>query len=565
MSTPAETAVQAPTATIPHLFTRNATEHGDRPALTADDRTWTWAEAAEAVHDLAAGFADLGLQSGQTVVLMMSNSAEQWLADVAVTCLGAVPIPVHPALNSGEVRDVTRHSRAHIAVLSNAHHVRRWSAALREPDALSHVIVVDHNAAPEEDDRFLTWQALRARGERHLQRDPSIVDRHTANVTPDAPATVLYSPDAIGVQRAVVLTHRNVLAAASARQRVTGVPPHTNTLCYLPMAHISERAGNLYSAIHDVTHVHFCNGIAQAIRQLPVVRPHTFFGVPRMWEKLADVARALPTPHNAAERHEVLSGLGLDGTVWGASGAAPISRDVLDLFAELDFQIFETWESTETSGWACTNRPGAVRFGTVGKALPGVDIRTDEDGEVLIRGPLVCAGHLQGDGLIRVATDAGGWLRTGDVGSVEHGYLTITDRKSELIVSSRGESVAPSVVENALRTHPLIGHALAFGEGRPHVVALLVLDEDTAPEWARAHGISETGLSELARHPDVVGEVGRAVEAANAVLGSSGQVLAHRLLDRQWGAEGGELSPALKLRRRVIHDKYADTLDSLYD
>ncbi|MCX2732212.1 AMP-binding protein [Saccharopolyspora sp. NFXS83] len=565
MSTPAETAVQAPTATIPHLFSRNAIEHRDHPALTADGRTWTWYEAAEAVHDLAAGFADLGLQAGQTVVLMMSNSAEQWLADVAVTHLGAVPIAVHPALNSREVRDVSKHSRAHIAVLSNAHHVRRWSAALREPDSLSHVIAVDHDAIPEEDDRFLTWRTLRDRGARHLRRDPSIVDRHAANVTPDSPATVLYSPDAIGVQRAVVLTHRNVLAAASARQRVTGVPPHTSTLCYLPMAHISERAGNLYSAIHDVTHVHFCNGITQAIRQLPVVRPHTFFGVPRMWEKLAAIARALPAPHNAAEKQEVLSGLGLDGTVWGASGAAAIGRDVLDLFAGLGFHIFETWGSTETSGWATTNRPGAVRFGTVGKSLPDVELRTDEDGEVLVRGPLVCAGHLQEDGLIRVATDADGWLRTGDVGGVEDGYLTVTDRKSELIVSSHGESVAPSVVEHALRSHPLIGHALAFGEGRPHVVALLVLDEDAAPEWARARGISATGLAELARHPDVVAEVDRAVEAANAALGQSGQVLAHRLLDRQWGAEGGELSPALKLRRRVIHDKYADTLESLYD
>ncbi|MFR9729556.1 AMP-dependent synthetase/ligase [Saccharopolyspora sp. MS10] len=563
MSTTAETAVQAPPATIPHLFTRNATEHPDRPALTADGRTWTWGEAAEAVHELAAGFVDLGLRPGQTAVLMMSNSAEQWLADVAITHLGAVPIALHPALSSGEVREVTRHSRAHIAVLSNAHQVRRWSAALREPEALSHVVVLDESAAPGEDDRFGTWEELRARGRAQLDRDPAVVHRHAENVTPDAAATVHYSPDALGGQRAVVLTHRNVLSAAAARQQVTGVPPHTTSLCYLPMAHMAERATNLYSALHDVAHVHFCDGISEAIRLLPRVRPHLFFGVPRMWERLAAIARTLPTPRTPAEKREVLGGLGLDGTAWGASGAAPIRREVLDLFAGLGFEIFETWGCAESSGWATANSPGAVRFGTVGKALPGMELSTDEDGEVLVRGPQVCAGHLQEDGLIRPATDRDGWLRTGDVGAAAGGYLTITDRKSELIISSGGESVAPSVVENALRAHPLIGHALAFGEGRPHVVALLVLDEDSAPDWARARGI-RGGLDELARHPEVLAEVERAVAAANAGLGPSGQVLAHRLLDRPWGAEGGELSPALKLRRRVIHDKYADLLDALY-
>ncbi|MCA1226951.1 MULTISPECIES: long-chain fatty acid--CoA ligase [unclassified Saccharopolyspora] len=552
------------TATIPHLFERNATEHRDHPALTADGRTWSWGEAAEAVQDLAAGFADLGLQRGQTVVLMMSNGAEQWLADVAATHLGAVPIAVHPASSSGEIRDVTRHSRAHIAVLGNVHHVRRWSAALREPDALGHVIVVDEAAVPAEDTRFRTWATLRERGGGLLRQDPELVRRRTADVVPDDPVTVLYSPDAIGMQRAVVLTHRNVLAAASARQLVTGAPPHAGTLCYLPMAHMSERAGNVYSAIHDVAHVHFCNGIAEAVRVLPQVRPHTFFGVPRMWERLAALARAQPTAHTAAEKHEVLSGLGLDGTVWGASGGAPLRRDLLELFSGLGFDIFETWGSTESSGWATTNRPGAVRFGTVGTPLPGVEVRIEKDGEVLVRGPVVCAGHLQEDGLVRAAAGADGWLRTGDVGHVDDGYLTITDRKSELIINSHGETVAPSVVENALRAHPLIGHALAFGDGRPHVVALVVLDEDTAPAWASAHGIGTTDLAELARDAQVLAEVDRAVDAANAALGSSGQVRAHRVLDRPWGAAGGELSPALKLRRRVIHTKYAEVLDELY-
>lgn len=561
----AESAATPLESTVPQLFARNTAQHPDQPALTAGDRTRTWREADREVRALAAGFAALGLRPGQTAVLLMSNRPEQWLVDVALTHLGAVPTAVLPAPSSEDLRHVTRHSRARAIVLENAQHVRRCAAALRDPNGPEHVVVLDDNAVTDEDPRFLSWSSLLARGRRLLAEDPEVVDRHAAAVRPDDPAAVLYCPDSGGQQNGVVLTHRNVLSAAAARHEVVGAPPHAATVCYLPMAHISERAGSLYGALHDRSHVHFCNGISEVVEALPKIRPQVFCGVPRVWERLAARLRRRPRPRSDAERREALAELGLDALTFAASGGAPISREVLELFAATGLDVHETWGLVETAGSATSNRAGEQRVGTVGRAVPGMEVRLDEDGEVLVRGPQVCRGHLQDDGLVRRLTDADGWLRTGDVGELDAaGHLVITGRKSELIVSSTGDSVAPSAVEDALRAHPLIGHALVFGEGRPHLVALLVLDEEAAPGWAAERGLEYRDLAELARHPVVRGAVDDAVAQANALLGQAGQVRGHRLLERTWGAEGGELSPALKLRRRVIHDKYADELEALY-
>ncbi|MBK0870473.1 AMP-binding protein [Saccharopolyspora sp. HNM0986] len=551
-------AESAAPLTVPRLFGRNAAEHPDRPALTAGDRTWTWGEAEREVRSLAAGFAALGLRPGQTAVLMMSNRPEQWLADAALAHLGAVPVAVAPALSTGDVGHVARHSRARLLLLENAQHVRRSAAALRDAEGLEHVVVLDEQAIPDEDRRFRSWDALRAGGERLLAEDPGLVRRHADDVGPDDPVTVSYSQDPLGQQTGVVLTHRNVLAAADARHRLTGAQPHSRTVCSLPMAHMAERATSLYSAIHDIAHVHFCNGIGEVVDALPDIRPHTLVGVPRLWERLAAKLRA------SADGHDPLAKIGLDATTWAASGSAPLNREVPELFAASGLEIFECWGLTETAGWTASGSPGSTRPGTAGRPLPGVQVRA-EDGELLVRGPMVCAGRLEDDGVIRSITDSGGWLRTGDAGSVDaDGFLSITGRKDELIVDADGQHVSPDVVENALRAHPLIGHALVFGNGRPHLVALLVLDEEAAPEWARQHGIDGTSPAELARHPEVLAEVDRAVGAANSWLDASGQVRGHRLLDRTWGAEGGELGPSMRLRRHAIHDKYAEVLESLY-
>lgn len=574
MSTAQASVTTTPETTIPQLFSRNAKEFSDVPALTdtAGDRTrsWTWAQAHAQVATLAAGLATLGLRAGQTMLVMMPNRVEHWLADLAATQLGAVPSALYTTSSSDEVLAIARHSRARVAVLHTAEHVRRCSAALRHLTSLEHIVVLDQAAIPAEDSRCLSWEALCRHGEHKLREDPSIVERHSRAITPSRPVAVLYTAEIASEPKGVVLTHRNVGHAVAALHELAEAPPHIPLISHLPLAHIAERMTSIYAAIHKAAHVHFYPSPATATitAALPKVRPRMFFALPRLWEKLAADLHQLPVEQraNTKVQRRIRARIGLDRTTWPSTGTAPLSTDVLGFFASLGIDIMQTWGLTETTGCVTTNHPAGPRRGTVGRAVPGAEIKTTEDGEVLVRGPIVCAGYLQSDGVIRPATDADGWLHTGAIGNIdEDGFLSVDGRRTELITGPCGSNIAPSTVESALKAHPLIGHALAFGDQRPYLVALLVLDEDTAPSWARRRHIEFGTLADLARNPAVQSEVDKAISVANAQLDHTARIHRYRLLSRPWGTEGGELTPTFKLRRQVIQHRYADVLDALYE
>jgi long-chain acyl-CoA synthetase len=258
-----------------------------------------------------------------------------------------------------------------------------------------------------------------------------------------------------------------------------------------------------------------------------------------------------------------LLGLGEATTV--SAGAAPLPPDVGSFFAGLGLKILDVYGMTETTGAFTTNTPDAFRLGTVGRALPGVELKIADDGEILTRGPLNTPGYLNLPDRTAELVDADGWLHTGDIGSLDpDGFLSVVDRKKELIITSGGENISPAAIENLLVAHPLIGQALSYGDRRPYVVALLTLDGDVAPAWARAHGIEASSLAELADEPAVLEAVGTAVAAANQRLARVQQVKRWRLLPVEWIAESEELTPTLKLKRRVVHAKYADVIDALY-
>jgi len=334
------------------------------------------------------------------------------------------------------------------------------------------------------------------------------------------------------------------------------------------------------------------------------VRPVSFFGVPRIWEKMAagiqaqlaaadpqlraavEAARAValevhrlreaeqPVPAELAARHAAAdarvlrplrAGLGLDNVRWAGSGAAPIGVEVLHYLAGIGVDVLEVWGMTETTGTATINTPDHFRTGTVGRANPGMELKLAGDGEILVRGPLVAAGYLQPDGVVAPIVDGDGWLATGDVGTLDaDGYLTITDRKKELIINSSGKNISPAQIENLLRAHPLIAQAVAIGDRRPYVTALIVLDEEAAPLWAKARDIADTSIASLSAHPPTDEQIEAAVAAANAKLARPEQVKSFRVLSTVWTPVSGELTPTLKLRRRVVAEKYADAIDGLY-
>ncbi|MFF4325220.1 AMP-dependent synthetase/ligase [Streptomyces sp. NPDC001591] len=592
--------------TLPSLLARNAAEHPDLPALswrTGDGwQTLTWSEARHRVAVLAAGYTALGVTRGEHVLLMMGNRPEHWLSDLALVHLGAVPVTVYGTSAPEQIAHIARHSRARLAVVEGARERDRWAPLLDDPATPLERLVVAETA---EAGPHTGYASLYAGGAR-LHR-PDAFEKAWREARAEDPLTVVYTSGTTGDPKGVRLSHRNILLQSVRLDRHVDLPEHAEHICYLPFAHIAERILGIYLPLLRAAHVRLVAdpaAVAAAVREL---RPVQFFGVPRVWEKLAAGLRAalagLPEERRRAveaagelararaghrERGEevppaleasyarakegVLDPLlrlaGLDRLQWTGSATAPMPIEVVRFWAGWGITIMDAWGLTETSGVCTVNRntAGGFRLGSVGRPIEGLELRIAEDGEVLARGATVFEGYLRPDGTVEGAADSEGWFPTGDIGRLdEDGFLWLTDRKKELIITSNGKNVAPALVENTVKEHPLIGQALVHGDGRSYLVALLVLDPEMAPAWAAARGIEAATLTELAAHPAVLEETARAVRAANARLNRTEQIKRYRLLAQEWSPETGELTPTLKLRRRVVREKYGHLIEALYE
>lgn len=586
-----------------------AERHGGLPAYSDRDgdawSTLTWGDTRRRALETAAGYAALGLEPGDVVALMMPNRSEHVLADLGAVHAGGVPTTVYATLAPDQVAFVAANCSARVAVLDGRDQLDRWLPVLDRLPALRRIVVVDAEACPSGDDRFLTWDAFTALGRERLAADPGEVERRWRAVKPSDTVTLLYTSGTTGDPKGVLITHSMVLSEAAMVRSTSVLPEHPSGVSYLPFAHIADRVLSYYLPVCLAAHVHFCPDPAQLTTVLRDVRPHSFFGVPRVWEKImagiqavlsaerdeakkAAVEQALeagrayvasqeygrtttPEVRAAFERADaaVLTPmralLGLDRVGQASSAAAPLPVEVARFFAGLGLKIFDAYGMTETTGAITANLADSFKLGTVGRPFDGVELRLAEDGEILVRGATCTPGYLDRPEATAELLDADGWVRTGDVGVLdEDGFLSVVDRKKEIIITAGGENIAPSLIENHLKEHPLIGQALAFGDKRPYVVALITLDGEVAPVWAAAHGVDTTDLAALAAHPLVLEEVGRAVEDANARLARVQQVKKWRLLPAEWTAESEELTPTLKLKRRVVHTKYTDVLESLY-
>jgi long-chain acyl-CoA synthetase len=595
--------------TLCDALARTADRYGQLPALSDRDgdgpwQTLTWAQTRQHALELAAGFAELGLRPGEHVTLMLPNRPEHVLADLGVLHAGGIPVTCYATLAPEQIAFVAANCGATIAVVDGASELGRWQQVLAQLPSLRTVIVRDAAACPAEP-RYVSWDTLVALGAERLAASPDIVAGRIAAIRPGDPVTLLYTSGTTANPKGVIITHANALYEV-ATAAVGGIAPmHARIVSYLPLAHIAERMLTLYLGICHARHVYFCHDAAsELVGILADVKPTAFFGVPRIYEKVmagiqalltaerdearrAAVARAMATGleyvrsrqfgettsselaarYTAADEQvlrPIRALLGLGDAVL-ASGAAPFPPEVATFFAGLGMQVLDVYGMSETTGAFTTNTPEAFRLGTVGQPVPGMEVRIAGDGEILARGPLTTPGYLNLPEQTAELIDADGWLHTGDVGTIDaDGFVSVLDRKKELIITAGGENVSPAAVESLLVAHPLIGQALAYGDRRPYLVALLTLDSGVAPAWASAHGIESASLAELAASPVVLAEVGRAVATANAKLARVQQVKYWELLPVEWTAESAELTPTLKLKRRVVHAKYADIIDGLY-
>ncbi|MFI7442501.1 AMP-dependent synthetase/ligase [Nonomuraea indica] len=581
-----------------------AERHPDAPAYSDPvEGGWAtlgYAEARQRVLEIAAAFAALGLRPGEAVALMMVNRSEHVLADLGAVHAGGVGCTVYSTFAPDQIAFVADDAGARYAVLGGPADLTRWEPVLDRLPGLRRVIMLEGAPAGE---RFLSWDDFLALGRSALAADPEAVEARWRAVTPEDVVTVLYTSGTTGMPKGVPLTHHNVLYEVEATNRMTALPELGTQISYLTYAHIAERVLSLYLPLAKASHVHFCTDLANLGATLGQVRPMLFFGVPRVWEKmmarLLAVLATQPQEQQEAVRRAMAAGLayveagqygstvtpevraafeeadrsllsivrgmiGFDRARWTATGAAPLPAEVQRFFAGLGLKVIDVYGMTETTGAFTANSPDCYRLGSVGRAEPGAEVRIAEDGEILTRSPLNTRGYLnRPDGTAELIDDDG-WLHTGDIGTVDDdGFYRVIDRKKELIITSGGENISPAGIENQLKEHPLIGQALAYGDNRPYPVAVLTLDAEVAPGWAAARGI-EGSLAELAAHPEVLKEVEAAVTAANDRLARVQQVKRWALLGAEWTAETEELTPSLKLKRRVIHAKYADVIEGLY-
>ena len=557
-------------------------------------RTLTWSETRERALDVAGALIEAGVSPGDTVAIMASNRIEHFLTDMGAVHAAATPMSIYNTLSPEQVAYVAAHARPTVVVLETADHRTRWAKALEEVDSVRKVVMV------EED-----WEALVAAGAAYRAANPGAVEERAASVDPDAPATILYTSGTTGNPKGVVLTHHNVLYEALSTQEKAGLMDPQRQVSYLPLAHIAERVLGLYGPQITGSHTYAIGDPSELLGTLGEVHPTAFFGVPRVWEKIKTGISAKlaadPDPANRKmvedsmaaalawvqaqevggtmtpeieeayrQADEQILGflkllLGLDQVTWAGAAAAPMPLDVAQFMAGLGLKVYDVYGMTETCGAVTANGPGAFKLGTVGQANPGMEVKLGEDGEVLVRGPVNTPGYYRQEDATRALIDEDGWIHTGDIGTLdEDGFFAIVDRKKELIITSAGKNIAPSNIENYLKESPIIGHAMAIGDSRPYVVAVLTLDGEIAPVVAQQMGIEATDLAELAQHPQILAMAQAAVDSANERLSRPEQIKAFELLPVEWTAESEELTPTLKLKRRVVNSKYVDVVDRLY-
>jgi long-chain acyl-CoA synthetase len=581
--------------TVPRHFLATVAAHPDRVALRTRQGEGhvelTWADYADAAARLAAALADLGVEPGTRVVLLMRNRPEFHVADVACLLVGATPISIYNSSSPEQIRYVAAHCGAEVAIVEGGDFLDRMLSAREQLPAVRHVIAIDGDAPGT-----IPWREL-------LTASPVDLERAAQVAEPDDLVTVIYTSGTTGEPKGVMLDHSNVCWTIESLERALDLSTDGFRLVsYLPMAHIAERAVSHYSGIMLGYRVTTCPDLHFLAETLRETEPQTLFGVPRTYEKVHSAVRAIlaadpakeaefdaalsvgldvanrrarddDVPALLARRYEDVDAatlrpvrqlLGLDATVVAVTAAAPIPVEILDFFRGLGLPLSEMYGLSETTGPA-TWEPRHVRAGTVGHAIPGMELQLDDDGEVLCRGGNVFRGYLDDPVRTAEALDADGWLHTGDIGELDDdGYLRIVDRKKELIITTGGKNISPAALESALVAQPLIGQACAIGDDRPFVVALLVLDPDVAPVWAARRGIPAATVAELAHDPEVLAEVGREVDLVNLRFSRAESIRRFRVLEDEWQPDSEELTPTMKLKRRGILAEYADEIDELY-
>src|SRR5579864_8434912 len=553
----------------------------------------SYADAGRAINELALGLADLGIEPGDRVCLLASTRVEWVLAMYAISAAGAVVVPIYPTNSPGECRWVAGNSGARAVICEDAGQRRKIDQVREELKDLEHVIGIAPAAGEVSLDELC---------ERVVRRDESELAHRQAKINPEDPFIVVYTSGTTGPPKGVVLTHANAMSVCQVCEELQFITPEEVSYLYLPLAHVFGLTVPLASFDQGTTIVFTGGDTRQILQEIMETRPTYLPSVPRIFEKLYAAAQKMLEQAPEEEREQARDAVKLGVEVrrrrqagedvpaemeqafeqaderlfkrvrdlfggqirQAVTGAAPIAPEILEFFYAAGVPVLEGWGMTETTAIGTVNLLDQIRFGTVGRAVPGAEIRiAQEDGEILIRGPMIFREYWDNPEATE-QTLLDGWLHTGDVGELDDdGFLKITGRKKDIIITAGGKNLTPSNLENDLKQAAIISQAVMYGDRKPYPVVLVTLDPEEVLPWAREQGLPED-LAELAEHEQVQELVRNELERANSNYAQVEQAKKFKILDHDLSIDTGELTPTLKVKRNVVYERYEELFESMY-
>ena len=573
-----------------------------KPGLFLAKREGSYARVSTAefetrVRELSLGFRELGLRPGDKAVILSENRPEWVMTDFAVLCAGGVSVPIYTSLLPEQIKYIVNDSEARILVCSNRGLWLKVEAVRGDLPGVKHFVMIDE----EEPAGLLTLGEVRGKGKRAAEADPGLFERTALAVQPSDLASIIYTSGTTGMPKGVMLSHANFLSNVKAVGLVVPFLETDTALSFLPLSHVLERTATFVFLYHGST-IAYAESVETVSENMPEVRPTVMISVPRLFEKMyarvMDMVLKAPAPKKAllfwalavgrkyaarkigkrpasrtlklknALAHRLVFSKILARTGgrmrYFVCGGAPLAADIAEFFYAMGLIILPGYGLTETAPVLTGNTLEDYRFGSAGQAVPGVELKIAPDGEILARGPNIMQGYYKREEETREVME-GGWLHTGDIGRLDpDGFLFITDRKKDLIVTAGGKNVAPQPIESVLGLNPYIAGAVVVGEGRRFISALVVPDFEKLEAYARANNILFRDRAELCSRPDIVDFILAEVNRSTPDLASYERVKKIALLDRDFDIASGEITPTLKVRRATVEAKYKGLIDSLY-
>ena len=594
--------------TVPQVFKRTVREYGDRVAMRKKELgIWhdiTWNKYYRLAKHVGSALISIGLQKGDCVSIIGDNCPEWVIIDIGVQCAGGVAVGVYSTNAWQQVEYVIQNSESKFFFVENEEQLDKWLHFRDQVPFLKKVIVWDLKGLRSfKDPMVMTYDDLLEIGLGIVERDPNLFEDRMEKVTPEDLSVLIYTSGTTGPPKGAMLTHRNITWTGRAIARENPVYDTDEVMSFLPLCHIFERLFSVFGhIIHGYT-VNFTESLDTVTDNMREISPTVGYAVPRIWEKylsavyirISDATwfkklvfstalkigqrRATlkmnfkPVPFYVEALYQLVylavfrklkEKLGFDRLRIAYSGAAPISPDVLHFFQSIGVNLIEGYGQTEGTGVTCVSRVGKVKIGTVGPPLTGTEVKIAEDREILVRSPSVFKGYYKDPKATNEAL-RDGWLYSGDIGELdEDGYLKITDRKKDIIVTAGGKNITPQNIENRLKFGPYINDAVVIGDKRRFITCLIMIDEENVVKYAQDNKIQFSTYKDLAQNPDIIKLIQAEVDRVNETLSSAEQVKKFTILPKRLYEEDGEVTPTMKVKRRYVNKAFSDLIEAMY-